>query len=154
METIIVYIDDADYALPLLQAAAQSPNAPNTHWLLVACAPRITHRVSRFVSNRSREQWRSKWSEKLFHSCVPLLEAAGSRVTPILARSPLPELQEQLQQDYGPGTQVVDVRRPRQLVPDAQAVVEKSSSPLRPFSATLASFGAILAVCFTDFASA
>ncbi len=55
MDTIIVYVDDAEYAKPLLQAMAQAPGADRRHCVLVACAPRITHRVSRFVSNRARE---------------------------------------------------------------------------------------------------
>ena len=156
METIIVYIDDADYALPLLQAGAQSPNAPHTHWLLVACAPRITHRVSRFVSNRSREQWRTKWADKLFQSCVPLLQAQGSQVTPILARTPLPELLEQLYAEHGRHAQVVDLRRPRQpeAAPAPVAEAAQPRSPLQKLSTTLASLTALWTLCAGDLLAA
>ena len=41
METIIVYVDDADYAQLLLQTAVQAPHASQAHWVLVA-APRAS----------------------------------------------------------------------------------------------------------------
>ena len=155
METIIVYIDDADYALPLLQAAGQSPNAANTHWLLVACAPRITHRVSRFVSNRAREQWRTKWADKLFQGCVPQLQAYGCQVTPVLARSPLPELVAQLQAEHGSHAQVVDLRRPRQEETAAQApAAAHNRGPLQHMGATLASLTALWTLCLGDLLAA
>ena len=69
MDNIIVYIDDAAYALHLLQPmlptagtadAARTP-APGslasatsftgTHWILVGCAPRVTRRVSKWVTH-------------------------------------------------------------------------------------------------------
>ena len=77
--TIIAYVDDADHAQLLLQAAMLAPHVQAAHWVLVACAPRITHRVSKFVSNRSRENWRNKWAERLFDACVPLIETYGDR---------------------------------------------------------------------------
>ena len=114
METIIVYVDDADYAQPQLQAAVQSHPAKLTHWVLVACAPRITHRVSKFVNNRSRESWRNKWADRLFHACLPLFAAHAAQVTPVLARAPLPELLQSLQAEHGAIARVLDMRRPKQ----------------------------------------
>lgn len=113
METIIVYLDDAEYAQPLLQSMSQSPHAANTHWVVVACAPRITHRVSKFVSNRTRENWRTKWADKLFAQALPLLESGGGRITPWLARGPLAEVVEQLRTELGVSPQIVDMRRPK-----------------------------------------
>ena len=88
METIIVYVDDADYARRLLQATAQAPQTARAHWVLVACAPRITHRVSKFVSNRSRENWRNKWADRLFQDCVPMLQDRGVQVSTVLTCTP------------------------------------------------------------------
>lgn len=121
METIIVYLDDADYAQPLLQSLAQSPRVAQTQWVLVACAPRITHRVSKWVSNRTREQWRTKWADKLFAQAVPVLAAQGAAVRAVLARGPLTELLAELHAELGHAPQIVDVRRPKLDAPHPQA---------------------------------
>ena len=42
METIIVYIDDADYAIKLLEPMLPQQSSNPTRWVLVGCAPRIT----------------------------------------------------------------------------------------------------------------
>lgn len=79
MNPIIVYVDDASYALPLVQALAASPQAQASHWLLVACAPRITHRVSKWVSHSARESWRGKWADKLFAQLLPVFGDSAGR---------------------------------------------------------------------------
>ena len=97
MNPIIVYVDDATYAQPMLEALAGSGQAASSHWLLVACAPRMTHRVSKWVSHRARENWRGKWADKLFTALMPVMSAAGGKVTPVLAKGPLTELVAELQ---------------------------------------------------------
>ncbi|QXZ08649.1 hypothetical protein KUF54_11280 [Comamonas sp. Y33R10-2] len=122
MNPIIVYVDDATYAQPMLEALAGSSQAASSHWLLVACAPRMTHRVSKWVSHRARENWRGKWADKLFTAVMPVMTANGGKVTPVLAKGPLTELVAELQQEYG-AAQIIDARRPKQEV--AQAVPAK-----------------------------
>lgn len=107
MEKVIVYLDDAAYARQQLPAAAEP-----THWLLVACAPRMTHRISKWVSHSARENWRAKWADKLFDQVVPTLRERGDTVTPILAKGPLPELTRSLMTEHG-NTRVIDARRPK-----------------------------------------
>lgn len=141
METIIVYADDAEYAQPLLQSMAQRPGAAQTHWIVIACAPRVTHRVSKFASNRSRENWRSKWADKLFEGCVPTLERSGGLITPILARTPLPELVEQLHTEHGAHLQVIDLRRPKTEA--AVAAAPQAVGTLRKWLGTVSSVGAL-----------
>jgi len=109
MEKVIVYLDDAAYARAHLPAAA----AP-THWLLVACAPRMTHRISKWVSHSARENWRAKWADKLFDQVLPPLQERGDVVTPILAKGPLPELTRALLAEFGEA-RVVDARRPKSI---------------------------------------
>ena len=112
MQKIIVYLVDPAYArqqLPL-------PDGSGTHWVLVACAPRATHRISKWVSHSARENWRSKWADKLFDQVVPALRARGDDVTPVLARGPLPELTRDLMAEHGTA-RVLDVRRPKQDTP-------------------------------------
>lgn len=137
MQTILLYLDDADYAQSLLQSFTVSAHAAQTHWVLVACAPRITHRISKFVSNRARENWRSKWADKLFASVVPIVAKTGGRTTTMLARVPLHEVLTQLQAEYGSAIQVVDLRRPKQQAPSSPASV--ASLSLRKIGTSLAS---------------
>jgi hypothetical protein len=110
MEKVILYLDDAAYAQAQLSAAAVQP----THWLLVACAPRMTHRISKWVSHSARENWRAKWADKLFDQVVPPLRKRGDTVTPILAKGPLPELTRALIAEHGE-VRVVDARRPKSV---------------------------------------
>jgi hypothetical protein len=111
MDKVIVYLDDPAYAKQQMPPA-EGP----THWVLVACAPRMTHRISKWVSHSSRENWRAKWADKLFDQVIPPLRERGDAVTPILARGPLPELTRSLMAEHGTA-RVLDVRRPK--APDA-----------------------------------
>ncbi|WP_027017019.1 hypothetical protein [Comamonas composti] len=142
MTPIIIYVDDADYALPLLQGLAGSPQASSSHWLLVACAPRITHRASKWVSHSARENWRGKWADKLFAHLVPVLDQGGARVSQVLAKGPLDGLLEELQQLHGKA-QVVDARRPKQPAP-----AQNTRSWNLP--GTLAALGAMLGLVFEE----
>ena len=71
MDKIIVYVDDADHAQQLLAPLVANEPAHQRHWVLVACAPRMTHRVSKWVSHSARESWRNKWADKLFAQIIP-----------------------------------------------------------------------------------
>jgi hypothetical protein len=108
MNKVIVYLDDPAYASQRMPADGAAP----THWLLVACAPRMTHRISKWVSHSARENWRTKWADKLFDQVVPPLRARGDAVTTILARGPLPELTRTLMAEHGTDN-VIYVRRPK-----------------------------------------
>lgn len=122
MEKIILYVDDVIYAREHL--AKLAPRVPSTssvdnggafeprHWILVACAPRMTYRISKWVSHSARENWRGKWFAKVQAQLVPLFEAAGDQVTPMLASGSLPELTQHLRQTHGTET-IVDARRPK-----------------------------------------
>lgn len=117
MDKIIVYLDDADYALqqlaPMKGAQASGEHvAVRTHWILVACAPRMTRRISKWVSHRSRESWRANWAEKLYGKVAPLLEADGDTITLVLAQGQLPEQTRRLMTEHGVA-RVLDARRPK-----------------------------------------
>lgn len=131
METIVVYVDDAAYArqqlAPMCRAAAPCgtprPEAATTHWVLVACAPRMTHRISKWVSHSARESWRAKWSEKLFGQISPWLRQRGDHVTEVVATGPLVALSARLTAEYS-GARVLDGRRPK-LGQDMQPVTHE-----------------------------
>jgi hypothetical protein len=134
MDKVIVYLDDPAYARQQMPA---QPGRP-THWVLVACAPRMTHRISKWVSHSSRENWRAKWADRLFEQVVPGLRARGDDVTPVLARGPLPELTRNLMAEHGT-EQVIDVRRPKG---------EDSGNPGRWGPGALMGLGALFLLAF------
>ncbi|VWX59524.1 conserved hypothetical protein [Burkholderiales bacterium 8X] len=113
MEKIILYVDDAAYARQFLANQAPAAAGPGArHWVLVACPPRMTHRISKWVSHSARENWRSKWFVKVQDQLVPLLQVEGGTVNPVLAKGPLPELTQRLTLEHGTA-RVVDARRPK-----------------------------------------
>ena len=118
MEKIIVYLDDAAYAQQQLapmsssQAGDSGRQATATHWVLVACAPRMTRRVSKWLSHSARENWRSQWAEKLFAAIQPKLATGADQVTTLLAKGPLPDLTRKLLAEHG-ACRVLDARRPK-----------------------------------------
>ncbi|MFT4241092.1 MAG: hypothetical protein QM569_02305 [Acidovorax sp.] len=112
-DRVIVYVDDAAHAQQVLAPLFARDAAARTQWVLVACAPRMTHRISKWVSHSARENWRTKWAEKLFTQMLPVLRAPAGAVTTVVAKGPLAEFTEQLQAGHARAAQVVDARRPK-----------------------------------------
>jgi hypothetical protein len=128
MEKIILYVDDAAYARELLSRL--TPEAVGTgarHWVLVACAPRMTHRISKWVSHSARENWRNKWLAKTHEQLLPLLQLENGQVTSVLAKGPLAELTQRLKMEHGTA-RVIDARRPKIGV-DLEPVAPDVKSP-------------------------
>lgn len=136
MRTTVFLVDDASHTrerlLPLLESRPAALQTDTDEIVLVGCAPRMTHRVSKWVSHGAREHWRTKWAHRLFDELEPWLAARGLRVRCVLARGPLDELLGALRPD-----QVVDLRRPK-----ASAPIEPPREPARPaWRTTLLLFG-------------
>lgn len=113
MDNIIVYVDDADYALHQLRPMEGAPGSLQAiHWIVAACPPRMTRHVSKWVNHSARENWRVKWADKLFERVCPELLERGDRVTRLVARGPLIEMTKELQRRHGPA-RVLDARRPK-----------------------------------------
>ncbi len=115
METLIVYLDNAAYAmqqLAPLHSNGQTGQAPRTQWVLVACAPRMSRRIGKWLSHTARENWREKWSAKLFAQICPQLQAPGNQVHTLIAKGPLPELTLRLKAEFS-NARVIDGRRPK-----------------------------------------
>lgn len=114
METLIVYFDDTQHALhqlaPMRAKEAQAPTP--THWVLVACPPRLGRHASRWVTRSARDQWRADWARRAFDQVAPTLRAAGHQVTRVLGQGDLPSLTRDLLRSHGPA-RVLDARRPR-----------------------------------------
>ncbi|GIX24440.1 MAG: hypothetical protein KatS3mg122_1671 [Caldimonas sp.] len=114
MRTMVILVDDAAHTREHMPPLLQHPSmqAQPVEIVLVGCAPRLTHRVSKWVSHGAREHWRHKWAHRLFGELQPWLAARGLRVRCVLARGPLDALLDSLQPD-----RVVDLRRPKAAAP-------------------------------------
>jgi hypothetical protein len=109
LDTYIVYLDDAEYAKRELASVLDQPQIKR--FILVACAPRMTRRIGKWLSHSSRENWRDKWCDKLFSQFVPMIHRED-HVFCEVASGPLPEYTEMLKKDLGHAT-VIDARRPK-----------------------------------------
>lgn len=151
MDKVIVYVDDAAHAREFLEPLSAAAPAGQIQWVVIACAPRMTHRISKWVSHSARESWRAKWADRLFEALLPALRSHGHSVTPVLARGPLNELTAQIQAEMG-STRVLDARRVK--APDAPKADAPSHGPQRttPWAAPgalgswLAGVGALIAL--------
>lgn len=114
MDTYIIYLDDASYAHQVLAPMLASPSP--ARWVLVACAPRMSRRIGKWLSHSARENWRAKWCDKLFTNVTLLLQAPHAQQPNVLeyvvATGPLPELTQHLHRQFG-AARVVDARRPK-----------------------------------------
>ena len=143
MDRVIVYVDDAVYAQQVLAPLFARDAAARTQWVMVACAPRMTHRISKWVSHSARENWRAKWADKLFAQILPVLRVPTDRVTTVLAKGPLAELTDQLQAAGASVAQVVDARRPK-------TDLAREPAPVRPdkgWSPMPGTLGSLLTGC-------
>ena len=153
MDKIIVYVDDADHAQQLLAPLAAKEPAHQRHWVLVACAPRMTHRVSKWVSHSARESWRNKWADKLFAQIITGVGLPHAQVTTVLAKGPLAELTEQLQADlqndgHRPAP-VMDARKPRSPADSPEAVTPRPAEPPSSAGHWPRMLGSVLTGCGT-----
>ena len=116
MDTLIVYLDDAAYAqhqlIPVLNGSDDAGKAAPRRWILVACAPRMSRRIGKWLSHSARENWREKWIAKLFAQICPVLQAPQNSVHTVIANGPLPDLTYRLRVEFG-DAQVLDARRPK-----------------------------------------
>lgn len=115
MDKIIVYLDDPEFAQHHLVPMKNETTAgvrQTTHWVLVACPPRLTRHISKWVHQTARQGWRTKWAEKLFARITPILQAQGDQMTLVVAHGPLIELTRELQSQHGIA-RVLDARRPK-----------------------------------------
>lgn len=113
MDKIAVFVDDAEHARRLL-APLLASGAADMHWVIVGCAPRLTHRIGKWVSHSSREQWRERWLRSLRAELEPLFGAnAPGPCEWLLARTPLDALVARLRVRLGADLRLLDARRPK-----------------------------------------
>jgi hypothetical protein len=110
MENIIVVLDDAEHALN--QVLPMRKEGVSTHWILVACPPRLTRHISRWVNQGSRNAWRKRWSQELLSKVQPELVRNGDTCELRLLSGKLSDLTESLQKEFALA-RVLDARRPK-----------------------------------------
>lgn len=129
MDTIIAYVDDADYALQRLALVLEETSGGNrqaVQWILVACPPRMSRHINKWVSHTARENWRNKWADKLFKLITPQLLVRKGKVITLLSGGPLMEMTQELQMKYGTA-RVLDMRRPKFDQNQQQSVTDPST---------------------------
>lgn len=114
MERMAVFFDDVDHARRLLEPMLAKGNDPSL-WVMVACAPRMTHRIGKWLSHSARNHWRTQWAEQQRQALEPALLArsANTRFEWTLAKGPLPAVTQRLRQQHGHALRVLDARRPK-----------------------------------------
>ncbi|MBZ8141406.1 hypothetical protein CLD22_16055 [Rubrivivax gelatinosus] len=112
MEQIAVFVDDAEHARQILAPMLAASGLP-TRWIVVGCAPKLTHRIGKWVSHRNREQWREHWVRGLRASLEPVFAATPGEREWMVARCPLPEVSERLRRRLGADLRLLDARRPK-----------------------------------------
>lgn len=148
MENIIVYVDDAGYALQLLQPMMPADrSAQPTRWIIVGCAPRVTHHVSKFVTYSARDNWRRKWSDKVFGQVVPALHQKGDDVVTVLAQGNLITQTDALVKTHGVA-RVLDARRPKfgQDLQPVTATQAQETHGVARYAAALAGAGLLVGI--------
>jgi hypothetical protein len=110
MRSVALFIDDAAAARLALQALMQAPEPG--HVVLVACAPKLTHHVGRFVSHAGREQYRQRWARELFSELQPLWSMAPrGTVETTIAKAPLDVVVQRMRVRFGTDLVAIDARR-------------------------------------------
>lgn len=118
MQTMIVYVDDAEYARNFLSAplsTGQTLSAQGErHWIIVACVPQMTNDVGKWVSAEAKELWRDDWATATFDQIKPMLSANGNEISTKIAseKSSLIDQTNALLRQHS-GAEVVDARRPK-----------------------------------------
>jgi hypothetical protein len=129
MDTIIVYIDEASYALRMLtpMLSGGRDRSP-TRWIVVACAPRMSRHISKWVTASARQSWRGEWSERIFKQVVPQLLEPGDSVTTKVSNGAFCELTDALLTQHR-GARVMDARRPKFGYDMAPATRQQAQEP-------------------------
>lgn len=148
MQSIIVYLDDADWALWQLTPTACAEGAVPLRWVLVACPPRMSQHIGKWTNHAARQGWRQRWSAELFKRIEPALHRHGHRVVRVIAQGPLPKLTAQLVRAHA-AVHVLDARRPRfgeSLPPVTPEQAAQAPDARWQLPAAVVGLGAVLAL--------
>jgi len=129
MEKIIVVVNDANYALQMVEPMRN--DASPTQWILLACPPKFTRHVNRWVNRQSLNVWRNKWAQDVIQVIKPVLVRGRDSLHWKCSQGDLSKEIQRLQQEFGT-QRVLDARRHRfgveqQPVSASQPVITNNS---------------------------
>ena len=154
METMIVYVDDADYARKMLEPLVEPSNklspSKSTHWIVVSSVAHVPNDITKWVSVKALQLWQDDRARAIFDQVLPLLVRAGDTVETHVA-SPKQRLATQtealLKQHLG--ATVLDARRPK-FGQDMEPVTADQPKDQKSFAgiATAVTLASVLAADF------
>ncbi len=118
MKTMIVYVDDTAHTLkmlqPMLPSSSKATALPPMHWVVMGCAPHVTHDISKWVSKEALALWRQDWADAALGQIEAFLKESGCTVSKQLTNFKLPLIAqtEALTLQHGQ-VQILDARRPK-----------------------------------------
>jgi hypothetical protein len=144
METLIVYVNDSEYACNQL-ATMINAHQP-TKCVLVGCPPKLNRHISRWISGGARKKWQTQWSDTACAEISKAFVSEGHQFVHRVAFGPLINVTKQLQGEFL-GARVLDARRPK-LAQTPEPLVEgqQTQSDLVSTAMGVAATTAILAL--------
>ncbi len=128
MRNISILANDAVLARTAIERVYASPIP--SRLVVVACPPRLTRHVGRWLGQSGCAQWRQDWAEQLFAQ-LPLVWAGapGGSLEVLVASRPLAGVLQDLRRRLGPELQAVDARRhPWGAMPEALTAAAEADS--------------------------
>lgn len=113
MEQIAVFIDNATHARRIIEPMLTRSD-DQWRWVVVACPPRLSRHVGRWVSHVGRQQWQRRWLQDLRRAIDPMFARQSTDgVQWLLADGALEPLGRRLRSQYGAGLHLLDARVPK-----------------------------------------
>ncbi len=110
METLIVYINDSEYARNQL-ATMMTAGRP-TKCVLVGCPPKLNRHISKWISGAARKKWQTQWADNTCSEITKSFNTNEHHFVHRVAFGPLSNVTKQLQGEFF-GARVLDARRPK-----------------------------------------
>ena len=104
MDTLIVYIDDADYAKRQLAPMLNGLEA--MHCILVGCPPQLNRHAGQWLSKEARRRWRQEWGESVLAEIARTLGEHGNKVSSRVAHDQLLNVTRQIRGQFATLLQV------------------------------------------------
>lgn len=148
MDRIALFVDNAEHAAAILRPLLQGAQTPS-RVVLIACPPRLTRRIGKWVSHANREHWRAHWSQKLFDALRPLFAGAATEVVTEIGQMPPASMVPRLRETHGTDLKIFDARRPKlgqTLEPAEPGVPAPTSGPVASPIAVTSGICAFLAL--------
>ena len=120
METLIVYVNDSEYARS--QLATMIGASQPTKCVLVGCPPKLNRHISRWITGAARKKWQTTWADNTCAEISNTFASEGHHFVFRVAHGPLINVTKQLQGEFH-GARVFDARKTK-LAQDSEPLVK------------------------------